>query len=93
MKADIISTLLTGVLTGGVVASVLTFVRDRRKDKTDYTVATYQTLAQMNDRLKTEVKETRAELTAVQAELDTERHLRRELEDRVASLERTREQT
>lgn len=81
MNGDLVGTLLTGLLGGGVIASTLTYLRDRRRDKADYTVATYQTLASMNDRLKIEV-------TELQTQLDTERRLRRELEDRVARLER-----
>lgn len=96
MNSQLIGTALTSLFGGGVVASVLTYVRDRRKDTAEYQMATYKTLAEMNDRLKNEINEIKdrhkAEITEMQTALDTERRQRRELEDRVASLERTREQ-
>jgi hypothetical protein len=93
MNEQFISTAITGLLGGGVVASLLTYLRDRRKDSSDYTIATYKTLAEMNDRLKTEINEMKerhkTEIDELQKDLDTERRQRRGLEDRVAALERT----
>ena len=84
MRSDIVTVIgavLTTILGGGLVKGVLDYLRDRRRADADYAVSTFSTLKEMNDRLKAEVVE-------LQAQLDEERRRRRNLEDRVAKLER-----
>ncbi|RCG19127.1 hypothetical protein DQ384_38265 [Sphaerisporangium album] len=78
-----LGTIVTAVLGGGAITAITSYLRDRRKDKGDFTVSTFSTLKEMNDRLN-------VQLVELQSRLDTERAQRRELEDTVARERRER---
>jgi cell division protein FtsB len=78
---SVIGGVLTLVLGGGAIKGVLDYLAVRQQIKVDYGQAVTKTLADFNDRLKTEVHDLREE----NAQL---RRTVRELENRVASLER-----
>ncbi|WP_062441222.1 hypothetical protein [Herbidospora daliensis] len=101
MAVDV-GTVLTTILGGGTVAAVIGYFGNRRKDKSeaskntsDVQVATFDTLTQMNERLKNQLAEVETQLDtersarrALEDELASERRARRALEERVAALER-----
>ncbi|GII87689.1 hypothetical protein Ssi03_56790 [Sphaerisporangium siamense] len=78
-----LGTVISAVLGGGAITAITGYLRDRRKDKGDFTVSTFTTLKEMNDRLNKQVAE-------LQTLLDTERAQRRDLEDTVARERRER---
>lgn len=77
----VVSGALTVLLGGGLIKGILDYLADRRRTSNDFSIATFTTLKEMNDRLKAEVND-------LHARLDDERHKRYALEDRVAGLER-----
>lgn len=78
-----VGAVLAAMLGSGTVTGVLGYVRDRRRDKGDVTLATFTNLKEMNALLTTQ-------LTEVQTQLDNERNQRRGLEDVVAVERRER---
>jgi FtsZ-binding cell division protein ZapB len=78
-------TLLGGVLTvvlgGNLIKALLDFLGSRGKSKADVAVSMITSLQAENERLT-------KRLTELETELDKERRSRRELETRVAVLER-----
>ncbi|MDF5758629.1 hypothetical protein [Spongiactinospora sp. TRM90649] len=78
-----IGTLLAALLGGGTVSAVLTYVRDRRRDRGEQSIGAVGSLERLNDRLTAQVAE-------LQTALDNERTQRRSLEDQVASERRAR---
>lgn len=79
----IVGSVLGSLAGGSLIGGVLTYLRDRRKDRGEQTLGTYGGLERMNDRLLGQVAE-------LQTQLDTERTKRRELEDTVAEERRQR---
>ncbi len=83
----IIGSVLAAALGGGTVSGVLTYVRDRRRDRQqaqgERTVGAISSLERLNDRLTDQVAE-------LQTLLDEERRKRRELEDVVDQERRER---
>lgn len=75
---ELIKLGLSGLLGGTAIGAVLTFLKDRRKATTDYTVATYQTLAEFNDRLNNQI-------TGLEQGRDEDRARRREMEEKLAN--------
>uniref|UniRef100_UPI003F4972C4 hypothetical protein n=1 Tax=Nonomuraea sp. CA-251285 TaxID=3240002 RepID=UPI003F4972C4 len=75
---------LTVVLGGNLVKAVLDYIGSRGKSKADVAVSMITSLQAENDRLT-------RRLTGLEDELDRERRSRRELEARVATLERERD--
>lgn len=83
------------ILGGGTVAGILQFITSRKAQKLDYSAAVHKTLAEFNATLSQDVRELRIELDKererrikVEEELADERRQRRDLEQRVARLER-----
>lgn len=70
----VISGVLTALLGGGAVKAVLDYLRDRRRDKSEAKVTTFQQLQSWNESLQTRV-------TELEEALDTERRRRRTRED------------
>lgn len=104
MSPETIQTLgivLGALLGGGIVKAVLDYVTARKTTRIDYSESVAKTLAELNDRLKLDLKEVRAELAVERsqrrtleeqlleqrAELMEERRLRKKLEARVQALE------
>lgn len=77
-----IGSALSALLGGGLVNGLLGYRRDRRQAKQAEATADYASVQQWNGHLLKRVAE-------LERELDAERRMRRELEDRVARLERS----
>lgn len=73
--------ILTALLGGSLVKSLLDYRKDRRQALVDGGAQTMSQVLAWNLRLQEKV-------TELEEELDKERNLRRSLEDRVAKLER-----
>lgn len=73
--------LLTAFLSSGSVAAIFGYLASRRSSKIDYSESVAKTLSEFNDLLKKEITEVRGENVVLRKRV-------RELEDRVASLER-----
>jgi uncharacterized protein YlxW (UPF0749 family) len=69
-----ISGALTILLGGGLIKAVLDYLRDRRRDKSQSTVTTFQQLQTWNESLQ-------ARVTELEGALDAERRRRRTRED------------
>ncbi len=72
----LLGTVLAAALGGGTVTGVLTYVRERRRDRGEQAVGAVGSLERLNDRLTAQVAE-------LQTALDRERQQRRALEDLV----------
>jgi outer membrane murein-binding lipoprotein Lpp len=97
----LVGVILGALLTGGLLKAVLDYRTAKKTTQIDYSSSVAQTLAELNDRLKSDLKEVREELRVERAqrrtleeqvieqreELREERRLRRELEERVHLLE------
>jgi hypothetical protein len=86
MTADwlpFMSAVLAAALGGGTVTGLLTYLRDRRKDKGEQSIGAVGSLERLNDRLTSQVAD-------LQTLLDEERRKRRELEDTVDRERRAR---
>jgi len=88
MSANWITTIgviIASLLGGGIVKAFVDYLRDRRTGKLEQSAFEFKTLSEMNDRLRAELKELRAEVEEerrrFRAELDEERTRRRSLED------------
>lgn len=79
----VVGAILAAVLGGGTVSGVLTYVRDRRRDRGEQSIGAVGSLERLNDRLTVQVAD-------LQTLLDEERRKRRELEDTVDSERRAR---
>lgn len=77
----IIGGLLTAFLGGGLVKALLDYVGNRGKARSDYALSTLTNLQEWNASLQKRIRE-------LEEELDRERRSRRDLENRVAALER-----
>lgn len=79
----VIGAVLAAALSGGTVSGVLTYVRDRRRDRGEQSIGAVGSLERLNDRLTVQVAD-------LQTLLDEERRKRRELEDMVDRERRAR---
>lgn len=90
-----IGTVVVALLGGGIVKALVDYLRDRRTGKLEQSAFEFKTLSEMNDRLRAEIKELRAEIEEerrrMRAELDDERTKRRQLEDELATEKRERQ--
>ncbi|MEU8379790.1 hypothetical protein [Streptosporangium sp. NPDC048865] len=77
----VLGTALGAFLGGGLLKALFDYLTNRRKTSTDFALGTLTSLQDWNTRLQKKIAE-------LEAELDQERRARRELEDRVARLER-----
>lgn len=77
--------LLTAFLSSGAVAAFFGYLQSRRTSKIDYSESVTKTLSEFNDLLKKEVTDLRTENAGLRKRV-------RELEDRMAVLERERDQ-
>lgn len=83
-----IAVLLSGVLGGGSIGAVLTYLTKRKTTQIDYTDSVAKTLTELNSLLKTDNKSLRQELKEVRDEnLELWKRVR-SLEARVAGLEK-----
>lgn len=81
-----VGSVLSALLGGGLVNGLLSYRRDRKQAKQAESTADFTSVQQWNTHLLKRVGE-------LERELDAERRMRRELEDRVARLERSGGQT
>jgi hypothetical protein len=95
----IIGSVVAAALGGGTVTGLLTYFRDRRKDKGDVVLSTFTNLRDMNALLTSQVLDLQSQLDgernqrrALEDTVDTERRARRALEERIAVLERRTEE-
>lgn len=79
----LVGSVLGSLAGGGLIGGVLTYLRDRRKDRGEQTIGSLGGLERLNDRLVAQVAD-------LQTRLDEERSKRRELEDTVADERRQR---
>ena len=79
----VVGAVLAAALGGGTVSGLLTYVRDRRRDKGEQSIGAVGSLERLNDRLTSQVAD-------LQTLLDEERRKRRELEDTVDQERRAR---
>lgn len=79
----VVGAILAAVLGGGTVSGVLTYLRDRRRDRGEQSIGAVGSLERLNDRLTVQVAD-------LQTLLDEERRKRRELEDTVDQERRAR---
>lgn len=79
----VVGTVLAAALGGGTVSGLLTYLRDRRKDRGEQSIGAVGSLERLNDRLTAQVAD-------LQTLLDEERRKRRELEDTVDRERRAR---
>lgn len=90
-----IGTIVVALLGGGIVKAFVDYLRDRRTGALEQSAFEFKTLSEMNDRLRAEIKELRAEIEEerkrMRAELDEERTKRRQLEDELATEKRERQ--
>lgn len=77
------STVLAAALGGGTVTGLLTYLRDRKRDRGEQSIGAVGSLERLNDRLTSQVAD-------LQTLLDEERRKRRELEDAVDQERRAR---
>jgi len=96
-----IGIVLGALMGGGIVKAVLDYFTAKKSTKIDYSESVAKTLSELNDRLKSELKDVRAELIIERQqrrvleeqfleqreELREERRLRKDLEERVRLLE------
>lgn len=75
--------VLAAALGGGTASGLLTYLRDRRRDKGEQSIGAVGSLERLNDRLTSQVAD-------LQTLLDEERRKRRELEDTVDHERRAR---
>lgn len=89
-----IGVVLASLLGGGIIKAFVDYLKDRRTGALEQSAFEFKTLSEMNDRLRTEIKELRAEIEEerkrMRAELDDERSKRRNLEDQLATEQRER---
>lgn len=97
----IIGIVLGAFLSGTFLKAILDYRTAKQTTRIDYSTSVAQTLAELNDRLKTDVKELREELNIerqqrrtleeqfleTKEELREERRLRKQLEERIRLLE------
>lgn len=101
-----VQSLLLALLGGTIMSSILTFLNTRKANQTTHMEAVAETLSELNDRLKNEVrelreeakelrqeaKELRQEAKDLREELQKEQKLRRNLERRIAAIEEREEE-
>lgn len=97
INGTVIASILTVILGGGAVKGFLDFLTARRGQRIDYSETVHKTLVEFNQQLSDDVKELREQLDAerekrikVEELLHEERRKSRELEARIARLERDR---
>ncbi len=97
INGTVIASILTVILGGGAVKGFLDFLTARRGQRIDYSETVHKTLVEFNKSLSAEVKELRDDLDKerekrikVEELLHEERRKTRELESRIARLERKR---
>lgn len=86
MTPEMIQTIgivLGALMGGGIVKAVFDYLTSRKTTKIDYSESVAQTLAELNDRLKTEAKELRGESKELRDELALERSQRRTVEEQL----------
>ncbi|WP_157251137.1 hypothetical protein [Nonomuraea typhae] len=79
----VLGTVLAALLGGGLITGLLTYLRDRRRDKGEQSIGVVTSLERLNDRLTQQVAD-------LQTALDEERRLRRTLEDKIDEERRAR---
>jgi len=80
---DQLPLLLVAFLGSGTVAAFFGYLNSRKTSKIDYSESVAKTLTEFNDLLKREISEVRDENTTLRKRV-------RELEDRMATIERGR---
>ena len=94
----VVGAILAAVLGGGTVSGVLTYLRDRHRDRGEQSIGAVGSLERLNDRLTSQVAdlqtlldEERRKRRLLEDTVDQERRARRALESRIALLEQRSE--